>query len=113
MDIQSSSHGEVTLLALSGEIDLHTSPKLREALQGLLKEKTARLLVDLAEVSYMDSSALATLIEYLRDSSSYAGKLALCNLQPRVKVVFELVRLNELFRIFPTREEALAELQAG
>lgn len=106
METKLSQENGATVLEPSGEIDLHSSPQLREILQGLIRKKTAALVVDLSGVSYMDSSALATLIEYLRDSASHSGKLALCTLQPRVKVVFELVRLNELFKIFATREEA-------
>lgn len=113
MEIQRETSGDITILQPVGEIDLHSSPKLREQLQHLLQQKSPRLLVDLGAVTYMDSSALATLIEYLRDASSHGGKMALCALQPRVKVVFELVRLNELFQIFASRAEALAALQSA
>lgn len=110
MDTKLSEENGITILEPSGEIDLHTSPQLREKLQALLKARTPRLIVDLGAVNYMDSSALATLIEYLRDGAAHSGKLALCRLQPRVRTVFELVRLNELFAIFNTREEAISSL---
>jgi anti-sigma B factor antagonist len=110
MDTKLSEENGITILEPSGEIDLHTSPQLREKLQALLKARTPRLIVDLGAVNYMDSSALATLIEYLRDAAAHSGQLALCRLQPRVRTVFELVRLNELFSIFNTREEAISSL---
>lgn len=98
------------ILQPEGEIDLHGSPKLRAELHSLVEAKTPALLADFSGVKYIDSSGLATLVEYVRDSKAYGGKLALCGLQPKVKMVFELVRLNELFTIADSKESALAAL---
>jgi anti-sigma B factor antagonist len=59
-------------------------------------------------VKYIDSSGLATLVEYVRDSKAYGGRIALFGLQPKVKMVFELVRLNELFTLADSKDAALA-----
>ncbi len=107
MDIKVTQEDGTTTLAPKGEIDLHASPKLREALHEQAQNKTPVLLTDFSGVAYIDSSGLATLVEYVRDSKSFNGKFALYALQPKVKMVFELVRLNELFTITDTREEAL------
>lgn len=113
VEIRKSEEQGATLLALEGEIDLHASPRLRAALQEIAESKTDVLLVDFSGVKYIDSSGLATLVEYVRDSKTYGGRLALFGLQPKVKMVFELVRLNELFTIADTKETALAALSAG
>jgi anti-sigma B factor antagonist len=110
MDIKESHDSGVTTLAPKGEIDLHASPKLREALHEQVEKKAPVLLTDFSGVGYIDSSGLATLVEYVRDAKSFDGKFALYALQPKVKMVFELVRLNELFTITDTRDEALAAL---
>lgn len=104
-----SSQGVETLL-ITGEIDMHASPTLRKELQACAASKVPTLLVDFSGVDYIDSSGLATLIEYVRSASAYGGKLALFGLQPKVRTIFELVRLNELFTIEDTREAALAAL---
>lgn len=95
---QEHSDGAV-ILRPRGEVDLASSPALRKALQEQLDARCPLLLLDMSEVSYIDSSGLAALIEYGRDTPAIGGKMALFGLTPRVKTVFELVRLNELFPI--------------
>jgi len=110
MEVTESNKDGAKILHLSGEIDLHASPELRKRLQ---EEKAAEqpiLLLDFSDVSYIDSSGLATLIEYCRECSDYGGKLALFSLAPKVKMVFELVRLNELFTICDDEPAAFAAL---
>ncbi|MGC1479676.1 MAG: STAS domain-containing protein [Chthoniobacterales bacterium] len=111
MDIKETEQDGITTLAPKGEIDLHASPELREALHEQAEKKVPTLLVDFSKVGYIDSSGLATLVEYVRDSKTFGGKFALYALQPKVKMVFELVRLNELFTIADTREDALAAVK--
>ncbi len=77
------------------------------------RPKPPALVADFSGVQYIDSSGLATLVEYVRDSKAYGGKIALFGLQPKVKMVFELVRLNELFTIADSRESALAAVAAA
>jgi len=99
------------VLDLSGEVDLQSSPKLRELLQSKAKVKCPKLLINLEKVAYIDSSGLATLIEYFQTSRPYKGSLALCNLTPRVKNVFEIARLDQIFAIHPGEAEAVAALR--
>lgn len=100
-----------TVIHLEGEIDLHHSPKLRELFQNKIKEKCTALLLDFTSVSYIDSSGLATLVEYYQGSRAYSGKIALASLSTRVKSVFDLVRLSEIFSIYPSVEDAERTLQ--
>ncbi|MFZ0710702.1 MAG: STAS domain-containing protein [Terrimicrobiaceae bacterium] len=110
MQIEKSKDIGVTVLKVSGEVDLHASPKLRAELQTCVAEKAPVLLVDFTGVDYIDSSGLATFIEYLRDASAYKGKIALFGLKKKVRTIFDLVRLNELFTISDSAEAALAAL---
>jgi len=112
MQIEKLSADGVTTLKLSGEIDLHASPVLRENLLKCAKEKAPKLLLDFTEVAYIDSSGLATLIEYVRECESFSGKLALFGLQKKVRTIFDLVRLNELFVISGSPEEAMTALDS-
>lgn len=113
MNIEHTEESWGTVAKISGEVDLHGSPALRKELQACAAAKTPVLLVDFTDVEYIDSSGLATFIEYVRESSAYGGKIALFGLKKKVRMIFDLVRLNELFTIAETREEALAGLQKG
>jgi anti-anti-sigma factor len=94
-----------TLLAtVAGDVDLNNSPRLRQALLELVSHQRPRKLVlDLGAVPYMDSSAIAVLVELLRKVS----KLVLTNLQPRVRGILEIARLDEVFKIAANEQEAL------
>jgi len=106
MQIEKLESETATTLKISGEIDLHASPELRAILQGCAKSRTPCLLLDFTGVEYIDSSGLATLIEYVRESGDFGGRLAIFGLQKKVQTIFDLVRLNELFVITGTAEEA-------
>ncbi len=97
---------EPSILPLEGEIDLHVSPQIGTALNALIEKKPPLLLVDLSKVTYIDSSGLAVLIEAMQNVSGYGGKFALCGLQEGVRPIFEIARLDQVFRIFPDTSAA-------
>jgi anti-sigma B factor antagonist len=101
----------VLILELSGEIDLQHSPEMRRVLQARVAQQTPALLLDFSNVKYIDSSGLATPIEYYQNSRAYTGKIAIAGLNPRVRSIFDLVRLNEVFSIYSTVSEAKKALQ--
>ena len=94
------------VISLEGEIDLHVSPRIAATLIAAVKEKPRNLIVDLAKVSYIDSSGLAVLIEAMQSVEKYRGKFALAALQENVKPIFEIARLDQVFRIFPDVDSA-------
>lgn len=96
------------VLPLEGEIDLHVSPHIAGSLGAMIEEKPQRLVVDLAKVTYIDSSGLAVLIEGMQNVESYGGKFALAGLQENVRPIFEIARLDQVFRIYPDVDSALA-----
>jgi anti-sigma B factor antagonist len=67
-------------------------------------------LIDLSNVGFVDSTGLGALVSCLRRSQEQACRLALCGLQKRVLVLFELVRLYRILDIFETRESAVNAL---
>ncbi len=90
----------------SGDIDLSRSPQLRVELLQLAAHKPRRIVVDLANVPYMDSSGVATLIEALQAQRRSGGKMILCGLQPKVRSIFEIARLDMVFTIVADCETA-------
>ena len=112
MQITERVEDEVPIVSITGDVDLESSPKLREFLKPKSAQKTPKLLLDFSGVNYIDSSGLATLIEYFQSVQSYGGKMALASLSPRVKNVFEIVRLEQIFSLHPDVPAALAALNA-
>jgi anti-sigma B factor antagonist len=99
---------EPNVLPLEGEIDLHVSPRVAASLATMIEEKPARLVVDLTQVTYIDSSGLAVLIEGMQNVEGYGGKFFLAGLQENVRPIFEIARLDQVFIIFPHVDAALA-----
>ncbi|MCB0155200.1 MAG: STAS domain-containing protein [Anaerolineae bacterium] len=104
------SDNGVTILDLSGEIDVSQAPKLRETLVDLLEKNAGRLLVNMTEVIYIDSAGLSVLIAANRKAQTLGGSFALCNPQKPVQQVFKLTRMNKVFQIFPTVAEGVTGL---
>jgi anti-sigma B factor antagonist len=102
--------GNAVVASLRGDIDLHNSPQVRTALLKYLDEnKPQKLVLNLGEVPYMDSSAIAVLVEALQKMRKTGGKVFLTNLQPRVKGLLEIARLDSIFSVAATEEDALAK----
>ena len=100
--------GDAAVVRLVGEVDLNVSPVLRARLKELTARKQPAIVVDMAGVPYIDSSGVATLVECLQGVSRYNGKLRLAALTQRAAGVFEISRLDTVFSIHRTVEEALA-----
>ncbi len=96
------------VLPLEGEIDLHVSQGIATSLKSITDKKPKQLVVDLSRVSYIDSSGLAVLIEGMQNVGGYGGNFALAGLQDGVRPIFEIARLDQVFRIYPDVPSALA-----
>ena len=102
--------GDAILATVKGEIDLHNSPTLRtQLLKFLEQEKPKKLILNLGSVPYMDSSAIAVLVEALQKLRKTGGKIYLTNLQPRVKGLLEIARLDSIFVVCADEAEALTK----
>ena len=101
---------DAVLASVRGEVDLHNSPELRAALLGMLtKSLPKKMVLNLSQVPYMDSSAVAVLVEVLQKLRRAGGRLMLSALQPRVKGLLEIARLDSIFVLAGSDEEALAK----
>ena len=96
------------VLPLKGEIDLHVSPSVTASLNSMIEKKPQRLVVDLSDVTYIDSAGLAALIGAMQKVEGYGGKFLLAGLQETVRSIFEISRLDQVFQIFPDAAAALA-----
>lgn len=96
------------VLPLEGEIDLHVSPNVAQTLRRMIARKPKQLIVDLTDVSYIDSSGLAVLIEAMQNVQAYGGHFGVVGLQESVRTIFEIARLDQVFQVYPTVDGALA-----
>jgi len=103
-----SDNGAAPVLALRGELDVATVPKFREALNRLAEDDSVHcVVVDLVEVTFIDSTGLMTLLNALRRMVRRDGRLVIACSNPTVLRLFEATRTDATFEIVPTREQAL------
>jgi anti-sigma B factor antagonist len=112
MQISERTEDGIPVVSITGDIDLESSPQLRTFLRTKVSQKTPKLLLDFSGVNYIDSSGLATLIEYFQGVQGFGGKLVLASLSPRVKNVFEIVRLEQIFSLQADIPAGLAALKS-
>jgi len=109
MEINSSEQGNVKVIAISGEVDLSTSPRVRDALLECILGSQA-VVVDLSQVAYIDSSGVASLVEAFQNAKSRGQTFTLANVGETPLRVLKLARLDQVFVIHGTVEEAIAAL---
>src|SRR5881628_3291131 len=102
--------GDAVVASIKGEIDLHNSPQVRTQLLKFLDEqKPKKLILNLGGVPYMDSSAIAVLVEALQKLRKAGGKIYLTDLQSRVKGLLEIARLDSIFVLVAEEKDALGK----
>jgi anti-sigma B factor antagonist len=96
------------VLPLEGDIDLHVSPAVTASLNAMIKKKPERMVIDLSCATYIDSAGMAALILAMQEVEAYGGKFILTGLSETIRSIFETSRLDQIFRIFPDVDAALA-----
>lgn len=94
------------VIALEGEIDLQNSPDLRRELLSWLAERRD-VVVDLSGVTYIDSSGIASLVEAYQKARNQKARFRLAAVSPAALRVLKLARLDEVFVILDTVEQAV------
>ncbi|MDA9909023.1 STAS domain-containing protein [Gammaproteobacteria bacterium] len=104
-----SAESNYDVLELSGEIDLHYSPQLREMILGSLKNGNS-LLINMAEVSYIDSSGIASLVEGFQTAKTANLSYGLLTISSPALQVLTLTRLDRVFTLYDTVEQFQSQL---
>jgi anti-sigma B factor antagonist len=107
MEIKIRNHEGAKIIALSGDIDMYTSPEVRKQLLLLVAQRVPVIMVDLANVTYIDSSGIATFVEGLKGMMSYSGRLKFIDIPDRVMEIFNFSKLDKVFDIYGSMEDAL------
>ncbi len=102
--------GTLGVLVLAGEVDIFTAPRMKERMLELLDDGVEQLVVDLSEVTFIDSTALGVLIGGVRRVKSVGGVMALVVTSPPVARVLAITGLDRVFPIHDTRAAAIGAL---
>ena len=102
---------QIPVIALKGEIDLHTCASFRDSLRDLIDHKHYNIVINLAEVPYLDSAALGVLVDAVRRVREHNGSISLVATTPFVRRAFEITRLVKIFHLYNAEEEALAGIR--
>jgi anti-sigma B factor antagonist len=100
----------IGLVTLTGEVDIYTAPRLKETMVGLLDGGVRRLVVDLSDVTFIDSTALGVLIGGVRRANEVGGTIALVVATRPVQRILTVTGLDQVFTVHGTRDDALAGL---
>lgn len=113
MTLTESRVGDVTLLALKGRLVYDDGDTVvRERVNGLAAEGRVKILIDLEDVTYIDSCGVGELVARLVSVRRQGGDIRLLNLSPRSHRVMEISRLLDVFETFDSREAAVASFSA-
>jgi anti-sigma B factor antagonist len=107
-----SLDSERHVVAVRGEIDLFTAPELKSALSEAIESGHTRIVVDLTDTTFLDSTALGVLIGAVKRLRSRDGRLTIVNVDDNIAKTFEITGLDQIFPISPTRAEAVKALDA-
>lgn len=100
----------VMVVDLAGELDAYTSPDLRESVVRLIETESHDIVINLAQVEFIDSVGLGTLVGCLKRAAEHGGSITLASAKPQVRKVFDITGLSKIFAIYQTREEAIERI---
>ncbi len=102
--------GDVIVLDVSGRITLgEGSSNLREGIRGLVAKGTKKILLNLGDVSYIDSSGIGELVSGFTSVANHGGQLKLINLTKRVR---DLLQITKLYTVFEVHDDEAAAVRS-
>jgi anti-sigma B factor antagonist len=107
LSLATRTEGGRTVVAVAGEIDVYTAPKLREQIVALVDDGHYDLIIDMSGVEFLDSTGLGVLVGGLKRVRAHDGSLALVCNEERILKIFRITGLTKVFPIYPTVEEAV------
>ncbi|PKL16943.1 MAG: anti-sigma factor antagonist [Spirochaetae bacterium HGW-Spirochaetae-5] len=96
---------------MSGEIDLYNAPEIKDIINKLIEQKRYNVVINLKDVTYIDSSGIGALISSLSNLKKYQGGLKIINVFASVRKVFELTKLTSFFDIYDNEDDSVNAFQ--
>lgn len=101
-----------TVVEVRGDLDMATEPQLRDGLQPLVDAAAGQVVVDLAGVEFMDSSALGTLVVMFKGLRDGGGRLCLAGVRQPVRIVLQVTSVDQVIDVYDTVQAAEAIMPA-
>ncbi len=99
-------HDDIPVLDVTGEIDIYTTPQFKDAVSAAIDEGKPSIIINMTQVSYMDSSGFGTLLSATKRLRPVEGGLYLTGCNEAITRMLQITRLNTIFGIYATEEEA-------
>jgi anti-sigma B factor antagonist len=106
LQVRTTRSNDVCVVTAAGEVDVYTSPTLKQALLEAAEGGCGVLVVDMDEVGFIDSSGLGVLVGALRRSKEAGGELRISGGSDSVVKIFRITGLDKVFPMYPTLDEA-------
>ena len=103
----------VSTVGVTGEVDLYTAPRLKQALVKTIEGGSRKVLVDLSHATFIDSTTLGVLMGAVKRLRPAGGELAIACSDPNIRRIFEITLLDRIFVIYDTSDEAIRYLRNG
>jgi len=100
MKIVTINEGDFSILQVDGDIDCYTVPQLRESIRQQLENKPGNMIVDLADVTYLDSSAISCLVNAHKDMVKIGYRLGLVNVNRETRQILKLTYVDQIMEIY-------------
>jgi anti-sigma B factor antagonist len=97
----------LTVVAVGGEIDVYTAPKLRDKISELVNDGNYHLVIDMEQVEFLDSTGLGVLVGGLKKVRAHDGSMELICNQDRLLKIFRITGLAKVFTIHESEGSAL------
>ncbi len=112
--VQSADLGDgVAAVEVTGEVDLYTAPRLKQALVKTIEGGSRKVLVDLSNATFIDSTTLGVLMGAVKRLRPAGGELAIACNDANIRRIFEITLLDRIFAIYGTSDEAIRYLRNG
>ena len=110
-EILEKNLGEIKELKVVGELDALVAPKLKERITKLVEGDSTKFIIDFEEVTHINSLAMGILRGKLKVVKEMGGDIKLIKLNEQIKTIFEMIGLDEIFEIYETEDEAVANFK--
>lgn len=110
-EILEKNVGDIKELKVVGELDALVAPKLKERITKLVEGDSKKFIIDFEEVTHINSLAMGILRGKLKIVKEMGGDIKLIKLNEHIKTIFEMIGLDEIFEIYETEDEAVANFK--
>ncbi|MBN2169051.1 MAG: STAS domain-containing protein [Actinobacteria bacterium] len=105
LEVTTMDIGDYTVIKLKGEVDIYTAPSLRETIVDTVEKGRYKIVVDLDEVNFLDSTGLGVLVGGLKRVKQHEGELGIICNQEKVLRIFKITGLTKIFKMFESADE--------